>query len=61
MNYSNKVLNHFDQNNSYEITINEIRNAIFGLRFGKPSSAFRGASRMRAGQGIWILRHFRSF
>ena len=40
---------HCDQNNSYEITINgfqvrkinEIRNVIFGLRFGKPSSALR--------------------
>ena len=38
---------HCDQNNSYEITINgfqvrkinEIRNVIFGLRYGKPSSA----------------------
>ena len=38
---------HCDQNDSYEITIkgfqvrkiNEIRNVIFGLRFGKPSSA----------------------
>ena len=38
-----------DRNNSYEITINgfqvrkinEIRNVIFGLRYGKPSSAFR--------------------
>ena len=38
-----------DQNNSYEITINgfqvrkinEIRNVIFGLRYGKPSSALR--------------------
>ena len=37
------------QNNSYEITINgfqvrkinEIRNEIFGLRYGKPSSALR--------------------
>ena len=37
----------FDQNNSYEITINgfqvrkinEIRNLIFGLYYGKPSSA----------------------
>ena len=37
------------QNNSYEITINgfqvrkinEIRNVIFGLRYGKPSSALR--------------------
>ena len=36
---------HCDQNNSYEITINgfqvrkinEIRNVIFGLRYGKPS------------------------
>ena len=35
----------FDQNNSYEITINgfqvrkikEIRNVIFGLSYGKPS------------------------
>ena len=40
---------HFDQNNSYEITINgfqvrkinEISNVIFGLRYGKPSSALR--------------------
>ena len=40
---------HCDQNNSYEITINgfqvrkinEIRNVIFGLRYGKPSSALR--------------------
>ena len=39
----------FDQNNCYEITINgfqvrkinEIRNIIFGLRYGKPSSALR--------------------
>ena len=39
----------YDQNNSYEITINgfqvrkinEIRNLIFGLRYGKPSSALR--------------------
>ena len=38
-----------DQNNSYEITINgfqvrkidEIRNVISGLRYGKPSSALR--------------------
>ena len=38
-----------DQNNSYEITINgfqvrkinKIRNVIFGLRHGKPSSALR--------------------
>ena len=37
------------QNNSYEITmsgfqvrkVNEIRNVIFGLRYGKPSSALR--------------------
>ena len=45
-----KTLNaHCDQNNSSEITINgfqvrninEIRNVIFGLRFGKPSSALR--------------------
>ena len=40
---------HCDQNISYEITINgfqvrkinEIRNVIFGLRYGKPSSALR--------------------
>ena len=40
---------HCDQNNSYEITINgfqvrkinEIRNVIFDLRYGKPSSALR--------------------
>ena len=40
---------HCDQNNSYEITrnclqvrkINEIRNSIFGLSYGKPSSALR--------------------
>ena len=40
---------HCDQNNSYDITINgfqvrkinEIRNLIFGLRYGKPSSALR--------------------
>ena len=40
---------HCDQNNSYEITINgfqvrkinEIRNVIFGFRYGKPSSALR--------------------
>ena len=40
---------HCDQNNSYEITINgfqvrkinELRNVIFGLRYGKPSSALR--------------------
>ena len=40
---------HCDQNNSYEIIIdgfqvrkiNEIRNGIFGLRYGKPSSALR--------------------
>ena len=40
---------HCDQNNSYEITINgfhfrkinEIRNVIFGLLYGKPSSALR--------------------
>ena len=40
---------HCDQNNSYEITINgfqvrkinEIRNVIFGLRYGIPSSALR--------------------
>ena len=40
---------HCDQNNSYEITIygfqvrkrNEKRNVIFGLRYGKPSSALR--------------------
>ena len=40
---------HCDQNNSYEITINcfqvriinEIRNVIFGLRYGKSSSALR--------------------
>ena len=39
----------YDQNNSYEITmngfqvrkINEIRNVIFGPRYGKPSSALR--------------------
>ena len=38
---------HCDQNKSYEITINgyrvrkinEIRNVIFGFRYGKPSSA----------------------
>ena len=45
-----KTLNaHCDQNNSSEITINgyqvrkinEIRNVIFGLRHGKPSSALR--------------------
>ena len=38
---------HCDQNNSYKISINgfqvrkinEIRNVIFGLRYGKPSSA----------------------
>ena len=38
-----------DQNDSYEITINgfqvrkinEIRNVIFGLRYGKPSSELR--------------------
>ena len=37
------------QNNNYEITINgfqvrkinEIRNVLFGLRYGKPSSALR--------------------
>ena len=42
---------HCDQNNSYEITINgfqvrkidEIRNVIFGLRYGKPSSALKKA------------------
>ena len=40
---------HCDQNNSYEMTINgfqvrkinEIRNIIFSLRYGKPSSALR--------------------
>ena len=40
---------HYDQNNSYEITmsgyqarkINEIRNVIFKLRYGKPSLALR--------------------
>ena len=40
---------HFDQNYSYEITINgfqvrkisKIRNVIFGLRYGKPSSSLR--------------------
>ena len=40
---------YFDQNNSKEITIdgyqvrkiNEIGNVIFGLRYGKPSSALR--------------------
>ena len=40
---------HCDQNNGYEITINgfqvrkinEIRNVIFGLPYGKPSSALR--------------------
>ena len=40
---------HCDQKNSYEITINgfqvrkinEIRNVVFGLRYGKPSSALR--------------------
>ena len=40
---------HCDQNNYYEITmkgyqvrkINEIKNVIFGLRYGKPSSALR--------------------
>ena len=40
---------HCDYNNSYEITINgfqvrkinEIRNVIFGLRYGKPSLALR--------------------
>ena len=40
---------HCDQNNSYEITlngfqvrkINEIRNAIFGLRYGNPPSTLR--------------------
>ena len=40
---------HCDQNDSYETTINsfqvrkinEIRNIIFGLRYGKPSSALR--------------------
>ena len=45
-----RMLNvHCDQNDSYEITINafhvrkvnEIRNVIFGLRYGKPSSALR--------------------
>ena len=43
------------QNNSYEMSsqkINEIRNVIFGLRYGKPSSALRtklGCS------PIWVL------
>ena len=40
---------HCDQNDSYEITkngfqvrnIDEIRNVIFGLRYGKPSSVIR--------------------
>ena len=40
---------HCDKNNSYEITINgfqvrkrnEIRNVVFGLHYGKPSSALR--------------------
>ena len=40
---------HCDQNNSYQITINgfqvrninEIRNIILGLGYGKPSSALR--------------------
>ena len=40
---------HCDQNDSYKITINgfqvrkinEIRNVIFGLRYGKPFSAWR--------------------
>ena len=40
---------HCDQNDSYEITvngfqvrkINEVINVIFGLRYGKPSSALR--------------------
>ena len=40
---------HCDENNCYKITINgfqvkninEIRNIIFGLRYGKPSSALR--------------------
>ena len=40
---------HFNQNNSYEISINgyqvrkinEIRKVIFSLRYGKPSSALR--------------------
>ena len=43
------LTDHCDQNDSYEITINgfqvrkinEIRNVIFGLRYGKPSSALR--------------------
>ena len=41
--------NAFDQNDSYEITINgfqvskinEIRDVVFGLLYGKPSSALR--------------------
>ena len=44
-----KLTVHCDQNNSYEITINgfkvrkinEIRNVIFGLCYGKPSSALK--------------------
>ena len=57
---------HCDQNNSYEITINgfqvrkinEIRNVIFGLRYGKPSSALRPKLRCSPS---WVLDEIQIF
>ena len=57
---------HCDQNNSYEITINgfqvrkinEIRNVIFGLHYGKPSSALR----LKLGcSASWVLDDIQRF
>ena len=57
---------HCDQNNSYEITINcfqvrkinEIRNVIFGLRYGKTSSALR--PRLECSSS-WVLDEIKFF
>ena len=57
---------HGDQNNSYEITINgyqirkinEIRNVIFGLHYGKPSSAL---GRKLECSPSWVLDDIQRF
>ena len=55
---------HCDQNNSYEITINgfqvkkinEIRNVIFGLHYGKPSLALRPKFEYSSGRALDEIR-----
>ena len=57
---------HWDQNDSYEITINgyqvrkinEIRNVIFGLCYGKPSSSLRPKLGCSPG---WVLDKIQIF